>query len=57
MVVIVDVVFDAGLQLVEVAKSVQVEELRLERSEEALHRGVIEAISFTRHALSDSLLF
>lgn len=57
MVVIVNVVFDAGLQLVEVAKPVHVEEFRLERSEEALHRGVIEAISFTRHALPDSLLF
>ncbi|CAB3733946.1 hypothetical protein LMG27174_06070 [Paraburkholderia rhynchosiae] len=32
MVVIVDVVFDAGLQLVEVAKPVQMEEFRLERS-------------------------
>jgi len=57
MVVVVNVVFDASLQFVDVAKPVQVDKFRLERSEEAFHRGVIEAISFTRHALSDSLLF
>ena len=57
MVAIVDVGLDVGLQLVDVAESVQIEELIIERSEGTLHRGVIEAVAFARNALPDFLLF
>src|SRR5688572_14777731 len=55
MVVVVDVMPDAGLQLVNVAKVVEVIELGFERTEEALHRGIVQTVTFARHTLRHSL--
>ena len=56
MVVVVDVAVYARLQFLDVGESVEIEELGLERSEEALHRGIIQAVSFARHALGETLV-
>lgn len=56
MVVVMDVACQSRLQLRDTGKLVQVEELRLERAEEALHRGIVLAVSFARHALRHSML-
>jgi hypothetical protein len=46
MVLLVDVGAQARLQICDVSEFVEVEELGLERAEEALHGGVVQAIAF-----------
>lgn len=53
MVVVPDIVLYADLQLVKIIKCVEVKELRLEGTEEALHGGVVIAVALARHALCD----
>jgi len=46
MVLVVNVGAQARLQICDVSEIVEVEELGLERAEEALHGGVVQAIAF-----------
>lgn len=55
VIVVPDVAINACLQLLYASEFLQVVELGLQRAEEALHRGVVEAIAFTRHALLRSM--
>src|SRR5882762_7220997 len=52
-VVVADVLVESGLQRVEAGELREVEELRFQGSEEALHRRVVKAVSPSRHALRD----
>ena len=50
-IVVVDVLMNARSQLLNAVNFFQMEELRFERSKEALHGCVVQAIAFARHAL------
>ncbi len=51
MVVVADVLIQTCLQLFYAFKSFQIEKLGLQRTKEAFHCGIVQAISLTRHAL------
>ena len=55
MVVVADVVAQARDQLLHAMKLDEVEELRLQCSEETFHRRIVEAIALSRHTLRDIL--
>jgi hypothetical protein len=49
----VDVAVDALLELVDGIEPRQIEKLGFQGAEEAFHCGVVQAVSFPGHALSD----
>jgi hypothetical protein len=56
VIVVANVVRYPSLQFIDVAKPVDMEELGLQGSKEAFHRGVIKAVGLARHALGDGAL-
>jgi hypothetical protein len=55
VIVVLDVAINPCLQLLYAAEFFKVVEFRLQRTEEALHRGIVEAIAFTGHTLLRSV--
>lgn len=51
MVVIMDVFIQPRLQRFNAFKSLQVEKLGFQRTKETFHRGIVQTVSFARHAL------
>jgi hypothetical protein len=56
VIVVVDVLAQANSQFVEIPARIEVIKLGLERSEEALHSRIIQAVTFARHALLDRVM-
>lgn len=57
IVVVIDVLGNADFQILGGFELPRSEELAFERSKEALHCSVVEAIALARHALRDAVAF